>query len=607
MSEQSVARVLDFSNVGRTPEQVMAGIHFSPVDDGLELPEQEGSRPRTESPNEFTIGQGQFSRHTLGRRRRPVTETSVVASDRILISATGRYFTIKKKPVEVFNPMTIDEFYAKRCKPGFTRIPRQFIDTSLGCVFEANILVQMPFQKLRKYFANLNDFDTKFKSRGFEDQVEDSFHLESVSTALNYDYYCLWKKFAQFHYQMVRLVNAFLYRKSMKKMMPIPNYETMEDPSPTNCIEWSDVNNRCSYRIHGDTLLKSMKMYLHHSEYGFPDPLWPKNPTTNAPFTLGQIQHLVFELYSWCGKNKKPVPYILTKFQEAKFCLKALIVKNRPELTLFACRELFSEIHLSDAIEMWLDMVEEFAILHASMSRDELELELPRWVLSLDHEKNDKKRLEGRAFLAKWRNILPDLVQFSRFKYFNRADWQDVDSLKKMVKTLWANTYHYVKKFSKERKEALRRAGRPVRLNSDGEETDSSVDTVEAPVAPHPAPVASHHPPVELDDIERFIHHGPNVTHRNTNDLLAVLFPNQINSPVVNHHFEISAEWNNVLEDSAEGAIDLEYNIMMFNSLILPLPPIPPQLPPAGPQPPALAEPAEPSPVNLLDSFESVD
>jgi hypothetical protein len=587
MSNQPVARVLDFSNIGRTPEQAMAAIQFPSVDNGLELPEQVINRARIEpNANEFAIGHGSFSGYAVGRQRRTVVDNE---TNLIHVSTTGRYFSIKKKYEPVFNPITIDEFYSKPCKPGHTRIPRQLINTSLGCIYEANILVQKPFHKLRKYFMYLSNSDTKFKSVEFAE----TFHLDSVSTALNYDYHCLWKKFAQFRYQMLRLMNAFLYRKSKKKMMLIPNYETMEDPSPTNCIEWSDVNSRCSYRIHGDTLLKSMKMYLYHSEYGFPDPLWPKNPTTNAPFTFGQIQHLVYELYMWCGKNKKPVPYILTRFQEAKFNLDTMIVKNRPELTLHSCRELFTEIHLSDAIEMWLDMVEEFAILHASMSRDELELELPRWVLSLDHEKDDKKRLEGRAFLAKWRNILPDLVQFSRFKYFNRADWQDVDSLKKMVKTLWANTYHYVKKFSKERKEALRRAGRPVRLNSDGEETDSSVDTVEAPVAPHPAPVAPHPAPV--------IQH-----HINTNALLAY-FTNQINSPVVNHHFEISAEWNNVLEDSAEGAVDLEYNMIMFNSLILPLPPIPPQLPPAGPQPPALAEPAEPSPVNLLDSFESVD
>jgi len=172
--------------------------------------------------------------------------------------------------------------------------------------------------------------------------------------------------------------------------------------------------------------------------------------------------------------------------------------------------------------------------------------------------------------------------------------------LKKMVRTLWAYTFHAVKKYSKARKAALIRAVQSaVRLNSDGEETDSSEDTVENP----PAVEITEAPPPAVAPVIQHI-------YTDTSHALLAYFNNQINSPLVNQNFEISSEWNNVLQDS-EGAVDLEYNLMMLNSLILPLPPIPPQLPALPPAAPAAAAaategPAD-APVNSQDSFEAVD
>ena len=589
-----IARVLDFSNVGVAAPT----ISFEPRED-LDLPEQNTTRARTDP--QFALGHGPFAMRAYGRERRArlraqPQEQELEYDHHILIRSTNRYFTIKKRTEDLirFNPMTIDEFYAKPCQPGHVRIFRHLVSectTNFG--IQSRLLVSLPFRKLNAYMNKLLQGDyNAFKATPSEFKFQVPAAENTITKARD-NLMDIWNGYVKIRHQMLRLANAFLYRKSHKKMLSIPHYITMEDPSPKNCIEWTDLENRCSYRIHGETLLKSMMMYLHHSEYGFPNPLWPKNPSTNAPFSQGQIEHIIYELYTWCGKNRKPVPYILTKFQEAKFCLQQLIVKNRPELTLYACRELFTEIHLPDAIEMWLDMIEEFAGLYNSMTRDELEVELPRWILSQTTEKNTE-------MIKKWQDILPDLIQFSRFKYFNRSDWEDLGVLKKMVRTLWANTFHAVKKYSKARKAALIRAVQSaVRLNSDGEETDSSEDTVENP----PAVEITEAPPPAVAPVIQHI-------YTDTSHALLAYFNNQINSPLVNQNFEISSEWDNVLQDS-EGAVDLEYNLMMLNSLILPLPPIPPQLPALPPAAPAAAAaatagPAD-APVNSQDSFEAVD
>ena len=599
MSEQPVIRVLDFSNVGLTPQQIMNTIQFSsPVGDDLDVPEQAPSRARTEPA--FAIGQSQFSGHALGRTRRSVPEVPNENVSNIIVSATGsinRYFVLKKGMKSLFNPMTLDEFYDKPCPPGCTRIFKQLVTGRYSMTLQSQLLVCHPFHKLRKHITALTS-DTDFKNppSGFTFKINNSPNTTGREE-LKQD----WTKFTQIRYQMLRLVNAFLFKKTMKKMMVIPNYISMEDPSPGNCIEWPDIESRCSYRIHGDTLLNSMKMYLYHSEYGFPEPLWPKNPTTNAPFTYGQLIHVIYQLYEWCGRNRKAVPYIITKFQEAKYCLQALIVKNRPELTLYACRELFTEINQPDAIEMWLDMIEEYAILYPSMTRDELEDEIPLWLTSLSNEKAFHQE-EALDFLKQWSSIIPDLVQYSRFKYFNRSDWTNIITVKNLVKTLWAKTYHLIRRFSQTRK---------------------------PPVPPLPLP------PLPSPDEENMEDNLLPPALDNTSVLSAEAMANiqvLLGSLVPSHsnlNFQISSEWSSILDESSPhtagpSAVELEYNMMMFN------PPVLPRLiqldftsplDPSAPSAPSASTDAAPAPApapapstdvadaadGLSESFEDVD
>jgi len=560
MSEDQppVARMLDFSNVGfqSDPRDI--------VDNPESLPEQTTTRARIES--EFAIGAGPFAARAYNRERRRVLglgQTNQYNGISVLVA--GRRTPSVTKTL--FNPMTFDEFYAKPCPVGHTRIFRQLLEASHSST-QANLRVSKPFLELKEYIQSI---PKEFSNLS----VPSKFKFQVKSELKPNPYRMIWNKFIKIRYQMCRLVHVWLIRKSRKKMMPIPNYETMEDPKATNCIEWLDIPSRCSYRIHGDTLLKSLKMYLHHSEYGFPAPLWPKNPTTNAPFTLGQIQHIIYELYIWCGKNRKPVPYILPKFQAADFCLKKLVVENCPDLTLYACRELFTEIHLPDAIEMWLDMVEEFGILYTGISRDDLEDELPRWILSLETEQPAKKAA-GLELITKWKSILPDLVQYSRFKYFNRSDWNDLSSLKTIVKGLWANTHHRIKMYLSARKNALVRLlipAVPVAVAVDDAEDDATTETASTASADTPMP----------DLAEEIVNHIITHTPASTN---IASFLNGVHSL----DYQISSEWNNILDDTTDrpSAVELEYNMLMFNSLV---PSILAILPP----------------VNPADSFDSVE
>jgi hypothetical protein len=529
---------------------------------------------------------------------------SLPATPHIVISTTGRYFVIKKKMTPLFNPLTLDEFYATPCPSGHMRIPKPLLTVPAeyyisdlkaeNVIVQTNMMVTLPYTKLKKHFKTLMNPFAMF------DQSENAFafnELPQIKRLLNscnnnskeIIYRYIWNKFDVNRFPMRRLANAWILRKCYKKMMVIPNYETMEDPSPSNCIEWPDIANRCSYRIHGDTLLKSMKMYLHHSEYGFPEPLWPKNPTTNAPFTYGQMIHIIYELYAWCGRNKKPVPYILTKFQEAGYCLSKLIVKNRPELSLYACRELLTDINQPDAIEMWLDMIEEYATIYPSTSRDELEEEIPRWITSLSL-KGAYHSEEALGFLKQWSSIIPDLVQYSRFKYFNRSDWTNLAYVNTTVLTLWAKTYHLIRRYIHSKK--IRVPALPL-------------PPLSLPLLPLPPLL----PPALDNTAVLSAEHLSNIQ-----SLLSGFLP-----PNADLGFQISSEWSSILDESSAtndspSAVELEYNMMMFNSNNPAIPPLLVELDfisvsapaPLAPSAPSSA-PVEDAADGLSESFESVD
>ena len=119
-------------------------------------------------------------------------------------------------------------------------------------------------------------------------------------------------------------------------------------------------------------------------------------------------------------------------------------------MTYHVCKELFKEMDDEDAVETWMDMIEKFAPL-PSFSRDRIEKEVPIWIKSLN-EVDTETNKKGKELLKKWEAILPDLVQYSRFNYFNRSDWKDDAQVKKIVKFLWVNTYHHIRVYIESKK-----------------------------------------------------------------------------------------------------------------------------------------------------------
>ena len=174
-------------------------------------------------------------------------------------------------------------------------------------------------------------------------------------------------------------------------------------------------------------------MYLANSCYGVPEPLWPKNPNTNIAFTFGQLLHIFFELYVWCGKNKKKVPFILTRFHDHGFSLEKFLLHNKPHLAYIASKDLFSDMGSEDAVDELMDCVENYGGLLTPINRSQYELLIPQWIAKI-------KEPADLALIKEWQSILPDILQHEQFKIFTRKEWESAANITSSIKKLWSLT-----------------------------------------------------------------------------------------------------------------------------------------------------------------------
>jgi hypothetical protein len=406
LSSQPPLQHLDFSNVGRHLRFGSVELPPVPFHEGefvADLIEHIDTRIRTED----TFAMGVRSPASPNTRR---------------VAVPHLHFPHIRTESK-FKPIIHDKYYKNHCIPGHVRVFRSLIGPSL-LEEKAFLYRDMPLNDFRAYVMSVVDpFNEVIKTPNgntfsFTMPKENRSHL--IDT---------WNKNLELRFKFRCLLSAWMVKKTQKNVINIQNYTSLEDPSPTNSITWLDITNRCTYRIDGDTLLKSMSMYLLNSSYGSPDPLCPKNPNTNIPFTHGQLVHLFFELYSWCGKNKKKIPSILTRFHDHNFSLHELLLHNKPLLAYNASKELFRELGSEDSVEQMLDCVENYG--NSMINRIHYESMIPKWV---------EKVTDNHYLVKRWQTILPDILQYEQFKIFTRDEWSSLFGLRATVKALWDET-----------------------------------------------------------------------------------------------------------------------------------------------------------------------
>ena len=103
-----------------------------------------------------------------------------------------------------------------------------------------------------------------------------------------------------------------------------------------------DFPHRSVYTFHWKTLLRMCLTSLSFSQYGIAQPMAPKNPHTNLPWTVGQQVSIVHQL-AVCSLNRHTfLPPALLWYREVQYSIPAFYHKRYDSLNLWAAHSFFS-------------------------------------------------------------------------------------------------------------------------------------------------------------------------------------------------------------------------------------------------------------------------
>lgn len=103
-----------------------------------------------------------------------------------------------------------------------------------------------------------------------------------------------------------------------------------------------DFPHRSVYTFHWKTLLRMCLTSLSFSQYGIAQPMAPKNPHTNLPWTVGQQVSIVHQL-AVCSLNRHTfLPQAMMWYREVRYSIPAFYHKHYDSLNLCAAHSFFS-------------------------------------------------------------------------------------------------------------------------------------------------------------------------------------------------------------------------------------------------------------------------
>lgn len=134
------------------------------------------------------------------------------------------------------------------------------------------------------------------------------------------------------------------------------SYEKDVDPitlsEPEKEVYLYDWDNRKKFVFDGRSLATSIEAKLMYQEYGFPVPMYPKNPKNNVDFSYKQLISLYYQL-----KDQGELRWGFTTLREFNFNKNYWHLYHKSGLTMNAIKSNIKLLDTSDARELFLDFI----------------------------------------------------------------------------------------------------------------------------------------------------------------------------------------------------------------------------------------------------------
>ena len=233
----------------------------------------------------------------------------------------------------------------------------------------------------------------------------------------------IFQKNQAFRLQMRRLVNAWLIKRSKRRLIGADADIITQEPIPeSEQIRVLCLKTRCEYAFSGNCLLKSIVSNLDAQSASIPNAKQPQNPFTNIPFGYGQMLEIYNALLGWCSKHRRRFPSLLTLYYDTHFRNQILIKTHHQYIQYRATRNFMME---EDSRSIFF--FENINILIESF-RPSIRLADPS-LLSLEHFKIWHRNSPKHHLLLQWRRFVMDYWHYEQTSQLIREHWRSEGSI----------------------------------------------------------------------------------------------------------------------------------------------------------------------------------
>jgi hypothetical protein len=260
------------------------------------------------------------------------------AGKRIIRERTPLYYYLRLKSGEEFN---FTEEDGKKILLNEIVEPNRLI---------RNIISKIP-QRLVERMDYLSKFDSEEESEDEDSEEENNEkvqkrYLGNLKELIYEAYIKEWRLRFVFK-KLLILWRVYKMNKSCEKELdPI----TLSEPEKE--IYVYDWNNKKKFVFDAKSLATLIETKLMYHEYGFPVPMYPRNPKNNVEFSYKQMVSLYYQL-----KSHGELRWGFTTLREYNFNKQRWHMYHRSALTINSIKANISQLDTSDGRELLLDFI----------------------------------------------------------------------------------------------------------------------------------------------------------------------------------------------------------------------------------------------------------
>jgi hypothetical protein len=136
-------------------------------------------------------------------------------------------------------------------------------------------------------------------------------------------------------------VSRIRIRQYRRRLVGDTDLQTLEPIAPKDAVQVVCHRTKSIYQFHVTSLIRMIRENLYFEQWGRADPMEPRNPYTNQPWSLPQLVELIHTIHKVLVNRRSPVPTFLTQFVEARYSVDTFYTKNRLALGIAATAQFF--------------------------------------------------------------------------------------------------------------------------------------------------------------------------------------------------------------------------------------------------------------------------